>query len=230
MTKRKPSKEPRRKLWGIPQQPAKKIKKGGKMHFLTEEQIESLQKKHQDQVRFSFIYFNREHDLFTCGKAPDGWFLVLFDNLKEISKLTKNEFLFDQKYKNHYDTHQHDWEKQDETRYYPLPDGMFEQIKDDCWQFRLSTSNGRVHGFMIENVFYIVWLDPHHNFYPDEKFGGEKYFSAPLTPFQELELEYERLKEQITTLKEEKEELYQMLEDYEKQLIECKNKLNDKVS
>jgi hypothetical protein len=228
MTKKNPSKES--KWWGIPQPPSKGNKKGGKKHFLTQEQLESLQKKHQDQVRFSFIYFNREHELFTCGKAPDGWFLVLFDNLKEISKLTKNEFLFDQRYKNHYDTHQHDWDKQDETRYYPLPEGMFEQIKDDCWQFRLSSSNGRVHGFMIENVFYIVWLDPHHNFYPDERFGGEKYYAAPLTPYQKLEIEYERLKEQNASLEKEREELYQMLEEYDEKLKEYKEKLNDKVS
>ncbi len=34
------------------------------------------------------------------------------------------------------------------------------------YQFSLSTNeHGRVHGFFIEDVFYIVWLDPNHNLY-----------------------------------------------------------------
>jgi len=222
MTKGNPSEKPRKQQWGIPKPPAKGKKEDAKKHFLTEEQLVSLQKKHQDQVRFSFIYFNRYHELFTCGKASDGWFLVLFDHLKEISKLTKKEFLFNQRYKNHYDAHQHDWDRHDETRRYPLPEGMFEQIKDDCWQFRLSSSNGRVHGFMIENVFYVVWLDPHHNFYPDERFGGEKYFAAPLTPYQELEIEYESLKEKHASLEKDYEDLWAELESIEDELTKLK--------
>lgn len=73
---------------------------------------------------------------------------------------------------------------------------------------------------MIENVFYVVWLDPHHNFYPDERFGGEKYFVSPLTPYQELEVEYERLKAHNASLEKEREELYEMLEEYEEKLQE----------
>jgi hypothetical protein len=34
------------------------------------------------------------------------------------------------------------------------------------YQFSLSTNeHGRVHGFFIEDMFYIVWLDPNHNLY-----------------------------------------------------------------
>lgn len=215
--------------FGIPKPSLKSKTKDNKKIFLTYRELESVNQKHQVQVRFSFIYFDRKHELFTCGKAPHGWFLVLFENLKEISKLTKNEFLYNPKYKNHYDPHQHNWSELDKRRHYPLPENMFEQIKDDCWQFRLSTSNGRVHGFMIENVFYIVWLDPHHNFYPNEKFGGEKYYDAPLTPYQTLEIEYNNLQEEYKKLKEENEFLFQMLEEYEKQLNDFNKNSNNRV-
>ncbi|MEH7157487.1 hypothetical protein [Neobacillus drentensis] len=169
--------------------------------FLSEPSKTALKEKLQSNIRFSFNYFDRSHELFNCGRTESQWFIDLFDNLKQISNLNKNEFLFDQKYKNHYDTHQHDWvDKQDKI--YPLPQGMFEQVIDDCWQFRLSSSNGRVHGIMIENVFYIVWFDPHHNFYPDEKFGGEKFYKRPWTSYETLQYENEELKKENQGLME----------------------------
>ncbi|HKP74096.1 MAG TPA: hypothetical protein VJT67_01075 [Longimicrobiaceae bacterium] len=33
------------------------------------------------------------------------------------------------------------------------------------YQFQLSQGTGRVHGFFIDVVFHIVWLDPHHRLY-----------------------------------------------------------------
>ncbi|QXE21583.1 hypothetical protein B6N60_00260 [Richelia sinica FACHB-800] len=41
-----------------------------------------------------------------------------------------------------------------------------EQLVGQPYQFQLSSNEyGRVHGFFIENVFYIVWLDPDHLLY-----------------------------------------------------------------
>ena len=42
----------------------------------------------------------------------------------------------------------------------------WEEYDDDAWQFSLSVNeHGRVHGFLIENVFYVVWFDPQHQLY-----------------------------------------------------------------
>ncbi len=42
-----------------------------------------------------------------------------------------------------------------------------EQLVDIPYQFSLSSNeHGRVHGFFIDEVFYIVWLDPDHLLYP----------------------------------------------------------------
>ncbi|HEU4455801.1 MAG TPA: hypothetical protein VFR81_22240 [Longimicrobium sp.] len=36
-----------------------------------------------------------------------------------------------------------------------------------AWQFALSANeHGRVHGFLVEDTFYVRWLDPDHNLYP----------------------------------------------------------------
>lgn len=170
--------------------------------FLTDEQIDLLNKKHEESLSFSYIYFNRDHELFNCGGTSNGWFVELFETLKNVSHLTKKEFLYDANYNTSYDPHQHDWENIDVDKRYNFNDTYFNQYKDDCWQFRLSKSKGRVHGFVQGNVFYIIWLDPDHNFYPDEKYGGEKYYKAPLTPYQELEIEYNKVLEEKQILEE----------------------------
>jgi hypothetical protein len=42
-----------------------------------------------------------------------------------------------------------------------------EQLVDTPYQFSLSSNEyGRVHGFFIDEIFYIVWLDPDHQLYP----------------------------------------------------------------
>lgn len=45
---------------------------------------------------------------------------------------------------------------------------LHEQLQaEQPWQFEVSANeHGRVHGFFIENIFFLVWLDPQHNLYP----------------------------------------------------------------
>lgn len=36
----------------------------------------------------------------------------------------------------------------------------------EAWQFQLSANkHGRVHGILVDEVFYVVWLDPEHRLY-----------------------------------------------------------------
>ncbi|MDJ0676493.1 MAG: hypothetical protein QNJ36_14115 [Calothrix sp. MO_167.B42] len=60
--------------------------------------------------------------------------------------------------------HPINWEHTSENCF-GLPDE--EQLVDTPYQFSLSSNeHGRVHGFFIDEVFYIVWLDPQHLLYP----------------------------------------------------------------
>jgi len=36
-------------------------------------------------------------------------------------------------------------------------------FKAEWYQFRINKTRGRVVGFLIGGVFYVVWLDAHHN-------------------------------------------------------------------
>ncbi len=55
------------------------------------------------------------------------------------------------------------WEDTTETGF-GIPNE--EQLVEQPWQFPLtSNQHGRVIGFFIGNVFYVVWLDPDHRLY-----------------------------------------------------------------
>lgn len=113
-------------------------------------------------IEFSFRYLDRRHELFNLGaprtKANNTgiieakWFIRLLDALKEASKRTVYELE---------QSSVHDLHSVDPKKINPkIP----EQHKDEEFkQFRLNKSRGRVVGFLIDNIFHIVWLDPYHN-------------------------------------------------------------------
>jgi hypothetical protein len=147
-----------------------------------------------EPLHFSFMLLDLEHQLFNCGethRVKDGWFTHLLGVLSEISKLNIKEFM---QQRQHYDLHPIDWNKTECT---PSLEN-YEQL--DFMQFRLSSSTGRVHGYFVENTFYILWLDPHHNLMPDQRFGGPKFYKAPQSPYNALESEYQKLKDQYDSL------------------------------
>lgn len=40
-----------------------------------------------------------------------------------------------------------------------------EQIVDEPYELNLTKKHGRIHGFFINNTFFIVWFDPDHNLF-----------------------------------------------------------------
>jgi hypothetical protein len=174
----------------------------------SQEEVERLNK---EKIFFSFQFLDTQHEAFNCGGTNDGWFVHLMDNLSELSKLTFSEF---EQQRQHYDMHRHDFSKT-EYNYKEnncLNEAILSQISpENMIQFRLSTGGGRVHGIRYHNKIFVVWLDPHHNMNPDERFGGLKFFDAPLTPYQELLLELESKNEELSKVKKEFEELYELI-------------------
>ena len=59
--------------------------------------------------------------------------------------------------------HHHEWIKTTEPKGF----GLKGQLADcQGWQFQItSNEHGRVHGFFIGEVFFVVWLDPQHKLY-----------------------------------------------------------------
>ena len=174
------------------------------------EERQKINERNNEKIIFSFNFLDLNDELFNLGSMKgrsipicSEWFITLLETLREISKLKPNEF---RSQRQHYDFHQHDWSKV--SKKFNFSKEFLEQV--DGVQFRLSSSKGRVHGFMIGNRFYVVWLDPHHNLNPDDRYGGIKYYQKPKDCF-------ETLSEENIKLKNENALLLEMLEEKEKQ-------------
>lgn len=66
-----------------------------------------------------------------------------------------------------------------------------------------TTSKGGVHGAVSDNIFYIIWFDPHHNLYPDKNHGGLKRIIPPSTCCKDRDYEIEHLKNELKIAKGE---------------------------
>jgi len=130
---------------------------------------------------FSFACFDRTHELFNLGdNTQEGivcgkWFLELLDCLKSVSNKTVSELKVSL-----HDLHPITWEKTNVNA--PAYSEQYEY-----WQFRINKSRGRVIGFLIDGVFYVVWLDPHHNLTDSEGYGGINRYKAPMSVYETQE-------------------------------------------
>ncbi|RKZ43196.1 MAG: hypothetical protein DRR16_28085 [Candidatus Parabeggiatoa sp. nov. 3] len=53
---------------------------------------------------------------------------------------------------------------------------QFEEMTRDAFELRVAKGYGRIHGFIFNNTFYIIWFDPAHNLFPgrDDKGRDQK--------------------------------------------------------
>ena len=151
----------------------------------------------ENNVVFSFAalewteYFNLES---TC----QNWSLDMLNMLKDISKVTKDALM-----RGEYRTYRvHNHEKAIVPC--PLPEGV---ALKDLYQLRISTSKGGIHGIFSENTFYIIWMDPLHNMYPNKNYGGLRKIKPPTSCCADREERILKLQEEKQKLNEELEEL-----------------------
>lgn len=173
----------------------------------------SLEDYKNEKVIFSWKFFDKNHEAFNCGGAEASWFLNLMETMKNISEMTLMEYLVCRG--KPLRVHSHKWNEVAYT-YSHLQGEDLTQIENDTTQFALSTSGGRVHGFIIENLLFIVWLDPEHNLYPGK--NDPRLLSPPLTCYERLLCEHKELQDAHENLKNEHDIL-------ETQLLECWDKI-----
>lgn len=157
----------------------------------------------EEGFSFSFSCFDREHDLFNLGSGKksepinSAWFLDLLDCLKSVSSCT-----IPQLKSSMHELHPIDWKK---TNTKPPNDNE----QHEYWQFRINKSKGRVIGILNEGIFYVVWLDPHHNLTNSDGYGTAKYCLRPKS-------EYELLCQKNMDLQCEIARLYELLDEQTK--------------
>ncbi|WP_204105855.1 MULTISPECIES: hypothetical protein [Spirulina sp. CCY15215] len=76
-----------------------------------------------------------------------------------------------------------------------------------AFEVRVTKSYGRIHGFIWNNIFHVVWVDPAHNLYPKNEYGVRKQQDyATVKSFSGDEVI--RLKDELKALQEKYDELF----------------------
>lgn len=116
-------------------------------------------------LNFSFKHIDLVgNEDFSLDHGGDGYTKSLLERLRDISGMELGEFLKSRSLR----THPIEWPKTSQ------PNGFTHlnpQLRDIlAWQFQVSSNeHGRVHGFLIDETFFVVWLDPAHKLYPTQK-------------------------------------------------------------
>ena len=113
----------------------------------------------ESKLSFSFQYLNLRHKSFNVLGCKQKWFIQLLNRKKDYCTMTPQEIKMGGKSTRY---HPIGWEETSESRGFGIK-GLSEDI-DEC-QLSISKRKGRILGFFIDTIFYIVWFDPDHNLY-----------------------------------------------------------------
>ncbi len=163
------------------------------------------------KVLFSFEILER-NDYFNLDGTCVNWSSDLFEALKKVSKITMKEI-----HAGNYSgksspfrIHRHDNAKP--------PCNVTGNISlEDLWQIRISLNKGGIHGLFIDNVFYVLWLDPQHNLYPNENRGGVVKITPPSTCCKERDAQIKDLYKQLEEYKENERFLNEYIAEIDNQ-------------
>lgn len=120
------------------------------------------QPKPPASLRFSFKYLQTQNPKFSVRDRDPNYFTAFLERLRDLSTLTAPEVKMNRSQSLR--CHPIKWRETTEPNGFGIPNEQ--ELVTIPYQFSLSTNeHGRVHGFFIEDVFYIVWLEPNHNLY-----------------------------------------------------------------
>lgn len=115
-----------------------------------------------DIIRFSFKHFDCSIDKFSIEGRSHEYFGKVLERLKALSELKVREFQTNRS--KALRAHQIDWNDTSEKEGFRHLNSQLRDIP--AVQFQISANeHGRVHGFIIDNIFFVIWLDPDHNLY-----------------------------------------------------------------
>lgn len=181
-----------------------------KLPKVKQEQYNVIPKKRrieESKLLFSFELLDFSVEYYNCNGMCDKGIKNCFEKLRDYSRLAVDKIHAGQ---GTIRFHQIRKEDVDEWPEYLMNN---EQLENSFYQIAFGKRNGRAHGIIIENIFYIIWLDPHHFLYHNKRFGTKKAFT-PLdsccTPRDEIIKTYES---RIKALEESNNEYLELLEE-----------------
>jgi hypothetical protein len=117
------------------------------------------------ELRFSFRFFDPSDKELCPEIFQDGYVQTLMQRLSALSTWTVTRFT--SKQEKSLRNHTHDWTKTSRPNGFSHLNDVFKAYP--AWQFELTANKfGRVHGIIIGDTFFVVWLDQNHRLYPGQ--------------------------------------------------------------
>jgi hypothetical protein len=115
------------------------------------------------QLRFSFRHLECTHQKFNIDVCSAEFFKFLLQSIRDYSTWMVDDF---REQNNNERRHVIDFPKTSEPNGFTSLDADQLAIHE-AWQFQLcKKEDWRVHGILIDDTFYVVWLDVNHALYP----------------------------------------------------------------
>jgi hypothetical protein len=120
--------------------------------------------KLKEHILFSFRYLDFSNKKFQFPENKPDYFINLIHRLQETCKITLEDFRITSAKSFH--SHAICWITATENQFKNLP----KQLQDgEDWQFSITkVKYGRIHGVLLDNIFFIVWFDPYHKLSPQK--------------------------------------------------------------
>lgn len=155
----------------------KTIKKLAPIQPPTFQQGKSIPKpkiNRNEKLLFSFRLLDFSLPYYNCNGMCDKGIKNCFEKLKLYSNFSVNE-IRSGKGGSTLKFHNHEKDKVDDWPKYLVEN---EELEESFFQIGFGLSKGRAHGILIDNVFYVIWLDPHHYLYHDARYGPKKAYAG----------------------------------------------------
>lgn len=116
-----------------------------------------------NSICFSFkhldLYSNAKFSVALCR---DGYLEKLLCRLRDLCTLSAREFRANKSQA--IKAHKITWSDTTEVAGFTC---LNEQLRDaEAWQFHITKNeHGRIHGILVEDTFFVVWIDPDHLLY-----------------------------------------------------------------
>lgn len=160
--------------------------------------------KSKEHLVFSFESLDFSNEYFNLDGTCINWTFTMFQKLKIYSEKTPSELLANPRGTIRFHNHE-----KGNAEFKP----PYDLDRSDFYQLRFGTSKGGIHGVLVENIFYIIWIDPQHNMYPDEKYGGLKIITPPMTCCKERDSDLAKLNKELEATQRESKEWQALVEE-----------------
>ena len=118
------------------------------------------------RLRFSFRHLDLTNNKFRLADCSDDFLRQLLARVRDYSNWTVDDFI-DQNNNEH--RHVIWFPQTSEPHGFDGVGIDADQLAyHDAWQFQIcQEEDWRVHGILIDDTFYVIWLDPNHQLYPN---------------------------------------------------------------